>query len=160
QSEVQAIDQEVTTLLALVSTKVITTESTISVESPGPEVQDDVSRKIFEIAARSTTARARVIYWLIQTVEDQAARRDGFIATKWVTAVRFLGTLKAIEAIDTLIDNLDQTGQNGIVSENFRPVVGAIAKIGQPAVPKLIKALSEAKPSIRSEAADALGAIG
>src|SRR5262249_59721967 len=95
QSEIQAIDQEVTTVLASLSTKVVTSESSINIESPVSEVQDDVSRKLSEIATRSAAARARVIYWLIQTVEDQAARKEGLIATKWVTAVRLLGTLKA-----------------------------------------------------------------
>jgi hypothetical protein len=161
QSELQAIDYEVTTLLASLSTKVVKTESTIGIESPSSEIRDDVSRKLSEIAARSAGARARVIYWLIQTVDDPAARQESPIAFKWITAVKVLGTLKAVEAIDSLIDNLDQSGQNGIVfSAGFAPVVGALANIGPPAVPKLNAALSQARPAIRAEAASALGEIG
>jgi hypothetical protein len=83
------------------------------------------------------------------------------IATKWVAAVRLLGELRATEAIDALVENLDQSGQNAVtLSINFRPVRGAVIKIGEPAIPRLISALSNPKPSIRYEAAWALNEIG
>ena len=77
-----------------------------------------------------------------------------------MTAVDVLGRLIATEAVDALVENLDRTGQNGIImSIHIRPVYSALVRIGEPAVSKLISALSHPKPSIRREAAWALFAI-
>jgi HEAT repeat protein len=76
-------------------------------------------------------------------------------------AVDLLGDLRATEAIDILVRNLNETGQNGIViSLHYRPVASAIAAIGAPAIPRLIVALSDEDRGIRWEAASTLARIG
>ena len=97
----------------------------------------------------------------MRVLEDPTAKKEMLLATRWITAVRLLGALKATEAIDSLIENLDETGQTAIVvSISFRPVTSALINIGNPALPKLIEALSHQKPSIRREAASAIAGIG
>ena len=162
QPNIPGIDQEVQDLLATLSPKKTKDESGITLADPSLEAQEKVPKRILEIANHSREARARVIYWLVRVLEDPTALTESaLIATRWVTAVRLLGKLAATEAIDLLIDNLDQTGQIALrISISFRPVVGALINIGKPAVPKLVVALSHNKPSIRREAASTLAAIG
>ena len=152
---------EVTTLLSELSPKIINEGSGIRIEGPSLERQEQIPKRILQVANQSPEAKAMVIQSLIRVVEDSAAKKESMIATRWITAVRLLGKLKAIDAIDILIENLDETGQNGVIlSIHFRPVVSAVIDIGQPAVPKLIEALSHHKPSIRGEAVSALSRIG
>ena len=59
-----------------------------------------------------------------------------------------------------LIDNLDRTGQNGLIlSINIRPVYSALVNMGEPAASKLIEALSHPKRAVRMEAAWVLFSI-
>jgi HEAT repeats len=74
-------------------------------------------------------------------------------------AASLLASLKATEAIDILIRSLHLDAQ-GFISINHHPICSAIIQIGKPAVPKLIEALSNERPKIRSESASALGSIG
>ena len=160
-SSVQASDYEITELLAKLSTKKIKEPSGIRYEGPSAETQKHVPERLLEIAGRSPEARRNIIDRLIRVLEDPATKEEPMLHHHWVTAVGVLKELKAIEAIDVFIENLDQPDpfDNGI-SLHYRPVVRAIVEIGQPAVPKLIAALSHPKPTIRREAIAALDQIG
>ena len=128
---------------------------------PGLETQQSVQDGLSKIASESPESRAQVIESLIGVLEDPVLKREYLIALRWTMAVDLLGDLGAIEAVDVLVSNLDETGQNGIViSIHYHPVARAIAKIGAPAIPRLIEALSDDKPGIRSEAASTLARIG
>jgi len=77
-----------------------------------------------------------------------------------MTAVEVLGKLRAPEAVDVLVDNLGRTGQNGVIlSIHINPVRRALDSIGEPAVPKLIEALSHPKRFVRMKAAWVLFSI-
>jgi HEAT repeat protein len=115
---------------------------------------------LLEIAGKSAESRAKVIDRMMDVVEDLSAKEEWPIATAWMTAVYVLGYLKATEAVDVLVNNLDHTGQNGItLSLSIHPVYNALVKIGEPVVPKLVEALAHPKHSIRSEAAWVLYSI-
>jgi len=134
--------------------KLYGTKNGLSKTGPSLEDQRQVPARLLEIAHESAESRAKVIERLIDVVEDPAAQDEWPIATAWMTAVDLLGALRATEAMDVLVENLNRTGQNGIIlSIHIRPVYSALVKIGEPAVPKLIEALSHPKPSIRTEAA-------
>lgn len=127
---------------------------------PSAENQHQVPLQLLEIADRSAESKAQVIDRMMDVVEDISAKEDPLIACKWMTAVEILGALKATEAVDLLINNLDHTGQNGIViSIHIHPVYSALVRIGEPAVPKLIEALSHPKPCIQQQAAWVLFSI-
>jgi len=131
-----------------------------SITGPSIEDQQQIPARLLEIANESAESRANVIERMIDVVEDPAAQDELMIAHAWMTAVDVLGKLRATEAIDVLVENLDRTGQNGIVlSIHIKPVYSALVRIGDPAVPKLIYALSHAKPAIRKEAAWVLFSI-
>jgi len=121
---------------------------------PSPEDQSQVPEELLKIAGRSAESRAKVIDRLMDVVEDLSAREEWPIATRWMEAVMVLGQLKAVEAVDLLINNLDHSGQNGIaLSINIDPPRRALAEIGEPAVPKLVEALTHPNHYIRTRAA-------
>jgi hypothetical protein len=75
--------------------------------------------------------------------------------------VRLLGDLRAREAVDALVTRLHLTGDCGVVfSISYRPVARAVQKIGEPAIPRLIEALSERRSTIFVLAASTLAEIG
>ena len=97
---------------------------------------------------------------MLDVVEDPAAEDESPIADAWMAAVKVLGKLRATEALDVLVDHLDRTGQNGfLMSIHIRPVYSALVNMGEPAVPKLIEALSHPKRDVRMEAAWVLFSI-
>jgi hypothetical protein len=135
-------------------------ESETMITGPSVEDQRQVPEKLLEIAARSEESRALVIDRLMDVVEDLSAKHEYPLATAWMKSVNLLGELKAIEAVEVLVNTLDHTGQTGIiVSIHRHPARTALVKIGEPAVPKLIEALAHAKPAIRTEAAWVLYSI-
>ena len=122
-AHVPALDDEVTELLAMLSDRKIEDKAGIRIEGPSLQTQEEVAAKILAIASQSPEARAKVIFALMRVLEDPTAKKETFIATRWIAAVKLLGSLKATEAIDSLIENLDETGQTGIIlSIHFRPV--------------------------------------
>lgn len=134
---------------------------TVVIEGPSIETQRDVHDSLLRIANQTPESRSEVIEALLQILEDPQSREGNPIAYRWTTAVEALGELRATEAIDILIKNLDQTGQNDeVISKNYRPVAQSIATIGEPAIPQLIGALSHSNEVIRFEAASTLASIG
>ncbi|HEU4386391.1 MAG TPA: ankyrin repeat domain-containing protein [Blastocatellia bacterium] len=154
-SEPQPDDKVMQLINTLFPTKV---DKVIS--GPSTEARQEVRARILEMANQSPESRKVVIERLIDVTADPAAQDQGTLADAWMTAVNVLGELRATEAIDVLVENLDRTGQNGIIlSIHIKPVSSALENIGAPALPKLIQALSQAKPSIRIETAWVLFSI-
>ena len=129
--------------------------------APSSEDRQDVRDSVLRIAKQTPETRSEVIEVLLQIVNDPKARDEFPIAYRWTMAVDLLGELRATEAIDVLIRNLDRTGGNGlIISPSYRPVAEALAKIGEPAIPQLIEALASNDEDIRYEAELALAEMG
>jgi hypothetical protein len=149
-------DDQVTQLLH----KLHPTGDVFSRTGPSREVRRDVLARLLAVAGESAEARAEVIERLLDVVEDPAAQDESPIADAWMIAVKVLGKLRATEALDVLVDNLDRTGQNGeLISIHIKPVYSALVDIGEPAVPKVIEALSHPKRAVRMEAAWVLFSI-
>ena len=154
------LDSKVATLVNKLAWKTIPKGSGVIFEPPKESDLKQVPIELLEIAKKSPGGRVAVIKALIKTLEDPNSRGDGIFAYRWLTAAYLLGELKAVEGIDALIKNLDFRGQNGIVlSINIRPASDALIKIGRPSIPKLMAALSDSNPEIRSEASGTLSAI-
>lgn len=153
---------EVIYLLRQLQTRLVETPSGVTTFLfPERDVHERVSLRLIEIARQSPEDRAMVIKALAQIVDDPGAPMELPFASRWHTAVRLLADLKAVEAIDVLVRNICETGQPVvIISLHHRPVFSSIIRIGRPAVPRLILALSDDYFSIRREAAYALSAIG
>jgi HEAT repeat protein len=131
------------------------------VTSQGSGTRQNVESRLLEIAQQSTEGRTEVIEALIRVVRDPAARTEWPVAHRWILAVDLLGDLRATAAIDTLITNLDHTGENGVMSSiNIAPVGRALEKIGEVAVPGLIQALDSDQEEISLQAGHTLANIG
>jgi PBS lyase HEAT-like repeat len=129
---------------------------------PSIETQQNVHDSLLSIAGQTPEARAEVIEALLQVMEDPQARGESSIDYRWTVAVDVLGELKATEAIDLLIKNLDQTGQNDVcISLSYHPVARALARIGEPAIPQLMEVwANSSNDEIRHQAEVALVNIG
>jgi HEAT repeat protein len=133
---------------------------------PYTTLEEKVETQLETIARVSPEGRYYVIRALVLLLDDPAELAEGqfnggFVAARWNVAVRVLGELKATEAIDVLARSLDQTGQFGrILPVRERPVSGALEKIGESAVPRLIEALSDQRAYVGFYAAGALAQIG
>jgi len=144
----------------LIPTKTHEGSSTI-INGPSLEIQQQVPQRLLEIANESTESRAIVIKALIKVVDNPKTKKRFMISHQWLTAIDVLGRLRATEAIDVLTKNIDETDQRLTVVYVFHgPAVVALAQIGEPAVPRLVKALSRKKAAVRREAAYTLGLIG
>lgn len=123
--------------------------------SPKSEIRDQSQAKLLEVAKVSMDTRRQVIRAVMMLVDDPDARYG-----TWSAAAGILGELKSTEAVDSLVKHLDRSdGVIGLSSSHF-PALQAVINIGQPSVPKLVKALFESTPPIRQLAAQALGTIG
>ena len=80
----------------------------------------------------------------------------------WVNGASLLADLKATEALDLLITNIDFTdGWSATISESHFPALVAILRIGQPAIPKLQTVLrNDSKSDRRKFAAFCIAYIG
>ena len=112
-------------------------------------------RQILTIAKESEVNRVRIIDELIALLNQRKTP-----AGTWYDVADLLGELRATEAIDELVRQLDYN--NGVIgfSNSHWPAVRALIKIGDAAVPELARALNEGTASIKGRAASALGAIG
>jgi HEAT repeat protein len=136
-------------------------ETEDSIKSPSLHIQQEVKNKLVHIAQQSPEGRTVVIEALINVIKDPIAKNEWPRATRWIIAVDLLGSLRANEAIDVLISNLNHTGETVIVSSlHFQPVVGALYNIGKPAISGLIQALGNDDEEICMHAANTLYQIG
>jgi len=126
------------------------------------EAREAVKRLL--ILARITPeCRAKTIEELVLAMNkphlDFQADRPSFF--QWSTAASVLGELKAVEALDFLIDHSNLNDGEFSASMSHQPAIGAIIKMGSAAVPKLSDALKHNQNrEIRLAVALCLSAIG
>lgn len=126
---------------------------------PHSDTIDRVRAQLVLIANQSPDSRKSVIDALIRVSNDPKTEFDVDEVDRWRVAVALLGELNATEAIDDLVRNINWTGHDtGPIAHP--PVRTALVRIGKPAVPRLLSALSDPNGSVRREASEALGEIG
>jgi len=159
-SVLQTIGDRIAELLEKLSNQERTEgDGRIALEEPSTDVQKQVRARLIDLARESSEGRASVIKVLIEIVDDPGEEPQFGIAHRWVCAADVLGAIKAEEAVDVLVRNIRKEGMRGIGS-NSRPAAFALAEIDKPAIPRLIKALSNEDKITRMEAANVLVRIG
>jgi HEAT repeat protein len=120
----------------------------------------ETARQVLLSAAQESTDTKELIIKASMMVLENSEAAPTKKFTAWRAAAEILGELKASSAIDTLVAHLDYTdGTLGFSLSPF-PAAQALIRIGQPAVPLLVGALSHERSAVRSNAARALGLIG
>lgn len=117
--------------------------------------RNEAKKRLLGIARRSSEMRGEVIKALLGVLDDpHAAYRT------WSDTAGLAGDLRAAEATDRLVERLDYNDGTVGFSASHYPALKALIRIGEAAGPKIVKELAEGQPSIRGNAARALGAIG
>jgi HEAT repeat protein len=112
------------------------------------------------IANESPESRRSVIAALIPVLNDPKKEFDLAEVERWRIAVGILGELKATEAIDDLVRNINWTSYESRPHPH-PPVRTALVRIGKPAVARLLRALlSDPNEFFRGEVSEALSEIG
>jgi hypothetical protein len=108
-------------------------------EQGGSNVEN-VSQSLLTKAEADYGCRVQVVQALIssmsQATKPATNQYENFFL--WLHGAGLLADLKATEALDLLIANIDFTdGFSTTISESHFPALVAIVRIGQPAIPKL-----------------------
>ncbi len=117
---------------------------------------------LLRIAGQSNLFRKSVTDSLVRVLNDEKllTYQKEFRYQTWYDAAQLLGELKAIEAVDLLVEHLDYTGDKKDISLNYYPAIEVLAELIPTSIPKIIKVLSEHKNlTIRINAARCLGLI-
>jgi PBS lyase HEAT-like repeat len=111
QSRTQGHDNEIGDLIRGLHPK----HSGGNIYGPSPKTQGEVQKKLLSISRRSAESRERVIHALIDLLQYSLNQGLCYSST-WYAGAEILGRLKATEAIDILIKNLDYTiGKLGLI---------------------------------------------
>lgn len=143
--------QEIESLLEKLSPKI----ENGTIIMPTNEEQKSVTTKILSISKRSKRARQKVIDSLLEVFARQSIASDVRIYIAYL-----LSEIKAVEALDILVQHLDTTGSFSSLSLNANPMVAAVVRYGDVAVPHLEKGLFNGTSKVREQACVALGLIG
>lgn len=123
---------------------------------------DQVKGVLLDNAKRSPKCRRQVIAALMKAMDEPGLdllRRQGSYDT-WTYGAEILGELKADEALDLLIANLNSTDGLSINMNHF-PAVGGVIAMGPMAIPKLADALRHNRDRYtRKHAIFCIGSIG
>jgi hypothetical protein len=120
---------------------------------------------LIEQSNKSVTARATLIKALLPSIKGPNRSvefmRNPDLYKQWRPVVELLGTIRAVEAIDDLIECLDcNTGLFSLSPDTF-PATRAIIRIGDQAIPALSRAIEEDRIKLKIYlAAVALSQIG
>lgn len=126
---------------------------------PWNERIERVRTRLVQLAQESPESRKTVIDSLITVLNDPKGQFDLSGVDRWRLSAILLGELNATEAIDALISKISWTSYD--LSPHPRPPVRtALVRIGKPAVPRLLLALSDQNWSVRWESSEALKEIG
>lgn len=137
--------------------------------SPNETIRTTAKESILLLSSRSPESRQCVISAMLRIfVTIPADPEGGFMLAikspglyvQWSEVTSILGTLKANEAMDSLIENLDFNDGKTSFGIGHYPATQALVKFGDPAIPKLEEALQQKPPGIRVMAVKALHAIG
>lgn len=123
----------------------------------------DVARALLAKARTAPRCRTQLVQALIRVMEaskDKTNQNENYFL--WQHGASMLAELKATEALDLLIANIDLTdGWSTSINENHTPALVAILKIGAPAIPKLqIVLRNDSVPHRRKFAAFCIAYIG
>ena len=126
--------------------------------------REGAKNALIAFSSESASSRQYAIGELLKIIDVRGERADLMVSPErfleWKEAADILGTLKATEAIDLLVECLDcNNGRTGLGPGRF-PATVAIIKFGDEAVPKLAKALEQKSFGIQLRAAQALYVIG
>jgi HEAT repeat protein len=135
-----------------------------TLRSPDEGKREAAKNEIIALSGRSPESRQYTIKELIKVVAVPGGRAELIESpqrfSEWREAINILGTLRATEAIDVLIDCLDcNNGSSGLGPGRY-PATVAIIKTGEEAIPKLTVALEQKPEGIRFMAVQALYSIG
>jgi len=139
-------------------------ESVATLKQQGGADVARVSESLLIKARTSPACRRQVVQALIrslaQTTNPKANQYENFFL--WLHGASLLADLKATEALDLLIANIEFTdGWSASISESHFPALVAILKIGEPAIPKLQHTLTnDTSPNRRKFAAFDIAYIG
>lgn len=119
---------------------------------------------LVEQSNNSVTSRATLIKALLPSIKGpnrsvEFMRNPG-LYKQWRPVVELLGTIRAVEAIDDLIECLDCNHGVFSLSPDVFPATRAIIQIGDQAIPALSRAIEDKTPLERYLAAVALAQIG
>jgi len=125
-------------------------ESIATLKQQGGADVEKASESLLTKARTDDGCRTQVVQALISTMAQATNpttnQYENFFL--WLHGGSLLGNLKATEALDLLIANIDFTdGWSASISESHFPALAAILRIGQPAIPKLQVVLSNAPES-------------
>jgi hypothetical protein len=104
------------------------------------EVSDPVNR-LLSAAGSSTQCRDEIIQALVLAMKGNRDLRNPTSFNLWSNGAWLLGSLKAVEALDFLIDHLNLSDGHFSASMNHQPAVEGVTRMGSAAVPKLADAL-------------------
>ena len=128
------------------------------------DIRESGRKRIVELGRQSKENRQVILLELVRRVGASDFRQQ--LATKagsffWVEACQIFSELKAIEAMDVLIDCIDCPAVTQPASERYRhkPAIGALIGLGEPAVPRLTETLANPNPQLRIYACVCLGNI-
>ena len=127
-------------------------ESIAILKQQGGADVEKVSESLVGKARTDSGCRIQVVQALIssmsQATNPTANQYENFFF--WTHGAAVLADLKATEALDLLIANIDFTdGWSAKISESHFPALVAILRIGEPAIPKLGNVLSNDSESHR-----------
>jgi HEAT repeat protein len=122
----------------------------------------DAAKRLLSVARTSTTCREKTIQRLVFAMDKpHLDLRDQPTFYLWSNGASLLGSLKAVEALDFLIDHSNLNDGLFSASMYHQPAVGGIIAMGSAAVPKLSDALRHNKNrEIRLTVALCLASIG
>jgi HEAT repeat protein len=119
---------------------------------------------LVEQSNNSVTSRATLIKALLPAIKGPNRSvefmRNPDHYKQWRPVVELLGTIRAVEAIDDLIECLDCNHGVFSLSPDVFPATRAIIQIGDQAIPALSRAIEDKTPLERYLAAVALAQIG
>lgn len=127
-------------------------ESLATLKLQGGEEVAKVHESILTKARTAPECRKEIVQALIsnmaQTTDPAGNQYENFFF--WQSGASLLADLKATEALDLLIANIDYTdGWSASIKESHFPALVAILRIGHPAIPKLQIVLSNDSESHR-----------
>ena len=128
------------------------------------DIREGSRKRIIELGRQSNENRQIVIAELLKRMQrpDFKYNLTTFSGSDfWAEGCEILYELKAVEAIDFLIECIDCPAISQMVNDRYRhkPAVPALIGLGQPAVPRLVQILSHPDPQIRIYATVCLGNI-
>ncbi len=127
--------------------------------------QAEAKERLLALGNSSAQARGEIVTELLNVIPSREQIRRKLIVSDqgyrtFKVVIELLGRLKAIESLNILIACLDcNDGRYGESASVF-PVQGAVAAMGEAAIPWLETELGTARPQIRVRAATTLSIIG